>query len=78
MRNGWCDAPNAVPDHVAVSVTDLGGSVYSARLDGSERSVLLFGQGQSQRYRLRRAAVTAQPKRGEPRVAIDTSGSLQT
>jgi hypothetical protein len=45
MRNGWCDAPNAVPDRVAASVTDLGGSVYSARLDGSERSVLLFWQG---------------------------------
>ena len=26
-------------------VTDLGGSVYSAKLDGSEKRVLLYAQG---------------------------------
>ena len=26
-------------------VTDLGGSLYSAKLDGSEKRVLLFAQG---------------------------------
>jgi hypothetical protein len=33
------------PANERMFMTDLGGSVYSARLDGSERSVLLFWQG---------------------------------
>ena len=32
-------------EHERMFMTDLGGSVYSARLDGTERSVLLFWQG---------------------------------
>ena len=31
--------------HGRMFVTDLGGSVYSANLDGSERKTLLFAQG---------------------------------
>jgi hypothetical protein len=33
------------PAHERMFITDLGGSVYSARLDGSKPSVLLFWQG---------------------------------
>ena len=33
------------PAHERMYMTDLGGSVYSAQLDGSKPSVLLFWQG---------------------------------
>jgi hypothetical protein len=33
------------PRHHRMFVTDLGGNVYRARLDGSDRTILLTGQG---------------------------------